>query len=272
MPTRLEDKVAIVTGAGSLGPGWGNGKATAVLFAREGARVLAVDRDAAAAEETSALIRAEGGTCIVHCADVTDEAAVQRMVGECMARFGRVDVLHNNVGIARPGGPEDLSGAEWDRVFEVNAKSMFLTCKHVLPHMVAQRGGSIVNVSTISSNRVLRGLSYVAYPTSKAAVNQLTKVIAATYGRHGIRCNAILPGFMLTPMVERSVLGAVIGPDGAPLSLEDYLARRTANIPLGAWGDAWDTARAALFLASEDARYITGIELVVDGGATLLCG
>jgi NAD(P)-dependent dehydrogenase (short-subunit alcohol dehydrogenase family) len=163
-------------------------------------------------------------------------------------------VLHNNVGIARAGGPEDLSSAEWDSVFEVNAKSMFLTCKHVLPHMVAQRGGALVNVSTISSTRVSRGLSYVAYPTSKAAVNQLTKVIAATYGRHGVRCNAILPGFVLTPMVERSVLGAAAGPDGAPLGLKDYLAKRTANIPLGAWADAWDIARAALFLASEDVR------------------
>ena len=272
MGERLAGKVALVTGAGSSGPGWGNGKAAAVLFAREGASVCCADRDAAAAEETARIIRAEGGQAMVVEADVADATQVAAMVRSCTARFGRIDVLLNNVGIAVPGGVDDLAEADWDRAFAVNVKSVFLVCRQVLPLMVAQGGGSVVNVSTISSLRWLRGLSYVSYPASKAALNQFTRVVAAQYGPHNVRCNAILPGFIVTPMVERSVLDAARRPDGSRPTLEAYCAGRAENIPLRRWGDAWDVAQAALFLASAESRYVTGIELVVDGGATLVTG
>jgi len=272
MPDRLAAQVAVVTGAGSAGDGWGNGKAAAVLFSREGASVCCVDRDLDLAEETADMIRAEGGNAIALPADVSRSADVDGMLHKCLQHFGRIDVLHNNVGVAVAGGMEDLDEDEWDRAFSVNVKSVFLVCRHVLPHMVRAGSGAIVNVSTISSLRAMRGLSYVSYPASKAALNQLTRVIAAQYAPHGIRCNAILPGFIVTPMVERSVLAAARRADGSSPSLEEYLDRRSANIPMRRWGDAWDVARAAVFLASDDSRYITGIELVVDGGATLLTG
>ncbi len=269
MGERLAGKVAIVTGAGSSGAGWSNGKAVAVLFAREGAHVVISDRDADAAEATARAIRAEDRDCSTVVADVTDEASVEALFRDAMARHGRIDVLHNNVGITVTGGPEDLLRADWDRALATNLTSAFLTTKAALPLMAAGGGGSIVNVSSISSLRWLRGLSYVSYPVSKAALNQFTRVVAAQYGPKKIRCNAILPGFIMTPMVERSVLSA-LRDEGA--TIETYAARRAANVPLGCWGDAFDVAAAALFLASDESRYVTGIELVVDGGATLLAG
>ena len=272
MTGRLAGKIAVVTGAGSVGPGWGNGKATAVLYAREGAHVVAVDRDKAAARETAAIVLSEGGTCSVMRADVSDETGAADLVQDVLDRHKRIDVLHNNVGITVTGGPEDLRLEDWDRALKVNLTSVFLLCRAVLPAMAERRSGSIVNVSSISSLRWLRGLSYISYPVSKAALNAFTRVVAAQYGPQGIRCNAILPGFIMTPMVERSVLSATAASGAEPLSLDDYAARRAANIPLGFWGDAWDVARAALFLASDESKYITGVELVVDGGATLLTG
>ena len=261
MAARLEDKVAIVTGAGSSGPGWGNGKACAVLFAREGARVLAVDIDADAAAETARLIEGEGGTCKTHLCDVSSPAAVADMVEACVAAFGRIDVLHNNVGIVEPGGPEDIGDNAWDRLIDVNVKSMYLTCRHVLPHMVRQGAGAIVNVSSIASFFSL-GYPCVSYAASKGAVNALTRNVASQYAKQGIRCNAILPGLMDTPLIRGAVAAAYDDVDA-------MIARRNALCPMGFMGDAWDTARAALFLASDEARYITGIELVVDGGLTL---
>ena len=272
MTRRLADKVAIVTGAGSIAPGWGNGKATAVLFAREGARVLAVDIDRAAAKETVAIITGEGGDATVCVADVTAADQVQAMIESCRVTYGQINILHNNVGILAPGGVVEQSEADWDRVVAVNLKSMFLTCKYAIPEMVAQGGGSIINLSSISGLRYL-GIDYVSYPTTKAAIIQFTRVTAAQYGPFGIRCNAILPGFVRTPMVEATVVDVFKGeiaddPDARAAAIDEYLAKRTAAIPLGYWGDAWDIARAALFLASDEARYITGIELVVDGGVT----
>ena len=265
MGERLKNKVAIVTGAGSSGEGWGNGKATSVLFAREGAAVLAVDNRPEAAEETAAIIADEGGECRVIAADVSQRADVERMVQECIARYGRVDVLHNNVGIVEGGGPVEASEESWDRVHDVNLKSVYLTCKAAIPQMVAQGGGAIVNVSSISGIRWM-GIPYISYATTKAALNQLSRVVAVQYGKDNIRCNAILPGLMLTPIVE-SVLEAYPGGDR-----ESYFAERNAAIPLGRFGDAWDVAQAALFLASDEAKYITGAELVVDGGVTLQTG
>jgi NAD(P)-dependent dehydrogenase (short-subunit alcohol dehydrogenase family) len=262
MPGRLEGKVAIVTGAGSSGPGWGNGKATAVLFAREGARVLGVDRDRDAAEETRALIRAEGHVGEAYTADVTDAAQVDALVRRCLDAFGRVDVLHNNVGIVEVGGAAAASEASWDRVMDVNVKSMFLTCRAVLPHMERQGRGAIVNISSVSGIRWL-GVPYPSYAASKAAVLGFTRSIALEYAGRGIRANCILPGLMNTPMIVKPLAGAYAAGD-----VERMLAIRAAQCPTGAMGDAWDVAYAALFLASDEARYVTGAELVVDGGLT----
>ncbi|MDJ0951467.1 MAG: SDR family NAD(P)-dependent oxidoreductase [Alphaproteobacteria bacterium] len=260
MTGRLHGKVALVTGAGSAGPGWGNGKAAAVLFAREGAKVFAVDIDGAAARETHDIIGEEGGHCREHVADVADAAAVAGMVQECLSAYGRIDVLHNNVGIVELGGPEEISEESWDRVMAVNVKSMFLTCKHVLPIMEAQGGGAVVNLSSVSAIR-WTGVPYVSYAASKAAVLQFTRSIALQYADKGIRANAILPGLMDTPMIVEPMREAYGQGD-----VDKMRAVRDAQCPMGHMGDAWDVAYAALFLASDEAKYITGASLVVDGG------
>ncbi len=270
MAGRLEGKVAIVTGAGSSGPGWGNGKATAALFAREGAKILAVDLKRSAAEETKSVIDSEGGTGAVFAGDMSNSADVQAMVQECVATFGRIDILHNNVGIVAVGGPVEQSEADWDRVIDVNLKSMFLTCKHVLPVMAKQfetdgRGGAIVNIGSIAGIRWL-GVPYISYHASKGAVSQFTKAVAAEYAARGIRCNTILPGLMNTPMIVEPLANAY-GKGGVATMIE----KRNAQCPTGEMGDAWDVAYAALFLASEEAKYITGVDLPVDGGITLKC-
>ncbi len=262
MGDRLRDKVAFVTGAGSLGEGWGNGKAAAVAFAREGARVFALDLREEAVEETAGIIREEGGTVATHVCDVSDAGAVERAVGAAMDAFGRIDVLHNNVGIIDPGGPEDLSEAQWDRLMAINVKSLYLTCRNVIPIMTEQGGGSIVNISSIASTHSL-GYSCISYSASKGAVNAFTRDIALNYGPRRIRCNAILPGLMNTPLIHRGNVTEVYG------STEEMVRRRDALVPLGTMGSAWDVAHAAVFLASDESRYITGIELVVDGGITL---
>jgi NAD(P)-dependent dehydrogenase (short-subunit alcohol dehydrogenase family) len=261
MPGRLQGKVAIVTGAGSSGPGWGNGKATAVLFAREGAKVLATDISPAALDETRAIIDGEGGVCATIRADVSAARDVETMVQRCLEAFGRVDILHNNVGIVEVGGAVDASEESWDRVMDVNVKSMFLTCKHVLPQMERQGGGAIVNIASIAGIRWL-GVPYISYAASKAAVLQLTQTIAMEYAKKGIRANAILPGLMDTPMIVKPLSGAYGG------DAERMRAARAAQCPTGKMGDAWDVAYAALFLASDEAKYITGTQLVVDGGLT----
>lgn len=262
MADRLRDKVAIVTGAGSIGPGWGNGKAVAVLFAREGAQVLAVDCNMEAVLETQQIIASEGGNCVVVQADVSKSEAVKIMVERCIEEFGRVDVLHNNVGILEVGGVAETSEESWDRVNTVNLKSMYLTCKHVLPLMEEQGSGTIVNISSIAGIRYL-GVSYVAYSATKAAIIQLTKSIALEYAERNIRANVILPGHVNTPMVHKSLASAYANSD-----VEKMIEIRNAQCPMKRMGDAWDVAYAALFLASDEAQYITGAELVVDGGLT----
>ena len=261
MRKRLEGKVAIVTGAGSSGPGWGNGKACAVQFAREGARVFAVDINLESANETGAIINEEGGDCAVFRADVTDSDAVAQLVSACMEAYGHIDVLHNNVGIVEPGGPEKIQEENWDRLIDVNIKSMYLTCKNVLPHMVEAGGGSVINVSSIASFFSL-GYPCVSYSASKGAVNAFTRNIATQYAKNHIRCNAILPGLMDTPLIRGAVSGAYE-------DVEAMIAERDALCPMGKMGDAWDVANTAVFLASDESHYITGIELIVDGGLTL---
>lgn len=262
MRGRLEGKVAIVTGAGSIGPGWGNGKATAVLFAREGARVVCVDINPAAAEETRAIIASEGGEAIAVTCDVSRKDQVEAMVHAAAGAFGGVDILDNNVGIVRVGGPVEVDEADWDRVAEVNLKSAFLVCKAVIPHMLRRGGGAIVNISSIAGIRHT-GIDYVTYSTTKGALIPFSRAIALQYARQGIRSNCILPGLMNTPLIFAGLPDAYAGGDA-----EEMVRLRDAQCPTGKMGDAWDVARAALFLVSDDARYITATELVVDGGIT----
>jgi len=266
---RLKDKVAIVVGAGSIGPGYGNGKCTAITFAREGARVFCVDRKRAAAEETVGLIAKEGGEAVAFEADASKNDGVKAMVDACMARWGRIDVLDNNVGIGSTGGPVELSEDEWDRVFEVNVKSFFLTAKHVLPIMEKQGKGAIVNVSSIASIRSPKGISYIAYNASKGAVNSLTLAIASQYAEKGIRCNAILPGLMHTPMIDFLASQYAKGEQDHNQAYDKMIAIRDRASPTGKMGTGWDTANAALFLASDEAAYVNGHLLVVDGGITV---
>jgi NAD(P)-dependent dehydrogenase (short-subunit alcohol dehydrogenase family) len=265
---RLKGKTAMVVGAGSIGPGWGNGKATAVTFARQGAKVFCVDRNAAAAEETVKLITGEGGNAAAFTADVSRASEVEAMVAACLKAYGRIDVLDNNVGIAEMGSVVEVTEAEWDRVFAVNLKSAFLAMKHVIPVMQKQGGGSIINISSIASIRHL-GISYVSYGTSKAAMNQMTRTTAVEFARDHVRVNTILPGLMKTPMVEHS---AGLAASYAKGDVEAMWRARDAQVPMGHMGDAWDVANAALFLASDESKYVTGLELVVDGGVTLKAG
>ncbi|MBM3559946.1 MAG: SDR family oxidoreductase [Alphaproteobacteria bacterium] len=260
---RLAGRVALVCGAGSIGPGWGNGKAASVLFARAGAIVVAADRDLAAAEETAGIIAGEGGSAEAVRLDVTDADEVAAVVAATIGRRGRIDILHNNVGIAELGGPAEITLESWERVNRVNMTSAFLTCRAVLPHMRARRDGAIVNVASVAGIRWL-GFPYVSYATTKAAMIQFTRVVAREYAPHNVRCNAILPGLMQTPMVAAQIRGAYGDKD-----VGELWSKREAQVPMDRVGTAWDVAYAALFLASEEARYVTGAELVVDGGLTL---
>ena len=265
MPDRLKDKVALVVGAGAAGPGWGNGKATAVAFAREGAKVFCADVNLAAAEETAALIKKEGGDARAHKADVSRSADVEAMVTACRKAYGRIDILDNNVGIAEVGGVVEVSEAVWDRVMAVNLKGAFLTMKHVIPLMEKSGGGSIINISSIAAIRYT-GVPYSTYYASKAALSHLTRTTAVEYAAKKIRVNAILPGLMQTPMVEKA---AGLAQTYAKGDIEEMWRVRAKQVPMGFGGDGWDVAWAAVYLASEESRYVTGIELVVDGGVTL---
>ncbi len=262
MQKRFEGQTILVTGAGSVGPGWGNGRAIAVSFAAEGAHVVGLDREPAAMEETTARIAEAGGHFTALPCDATDSAAVAAIV----ATLPRIDVLVNNVGGSAPGGPVEMDEAVWDRQIDQNLKSVFLLCKHVLPVMEARGSGVIVNLASTSAIR-WTGSAQVAYAASKAAVIQLSRVVAVQYAARGIRVNTVVPGQLHTPMVEARLAGQRAGGD-----VQAILAQRLARIPLGFAGDGRDTAAAVLFLASAEARWITGTELVVDGGMSVRCG
>ncbi|MGF7162020.1 NAD(P)-dependent dehydrogenase (short-subunit alcohol dehydrogenase family) [Rhodoligotrophos appendicifer] len=261
--SRLLGKVALVTGAGSIGPGWGNGKAMSTLFAREGAQVFAVDINAAAAEETRSIIDDECGTCATFAADVSKSDDVERAVNACLAAFGRIDILVNNVGVVRLGGVVELSEEDWDRANAINLKSVFLTCKHVIPHMLARKSGSVINISSIAAIRYT-GIDYASYYATKGAMLSLTRGVALRYAGSGLRANCILPGLMDTPLVYADVARAYDSQEDQAV----IKAKRDAMCPTGHMGDAWDVAYAALYLASDEAKYVTGTELVVDGGIT----
>ena len=260
MTDRLKDKIAILFGAGSIGPGWGNGKATAVLFARNGAHVVCVDVNLEAAQETVDIIRNERGLATAFGCDVTNSLAVRDVVEQVIRQHGRIDVLHNNVGYATMGGPIELDETAWHRTIDLNVTSCFITSKHVLPHMLSRRSGAIVNVSSVAAIRYT-GYPYLAYYAAKAAVNNFTMGLALQYARDGIRVNAIMPGLMNTPLIFQQISGQF-------RDAEEMVKARNAACPMGRMGTAWDVAKAALFLASDEAEYITGVSLPVDGGLT----
>ena len=262
---RLAGKVALVTGAGSVGPGWGNGRAIAVRFAQEGARVFGVDRDPERLTETAQLVKEAGGVFVGGTCDVTSGASVAAAVARCMAELGRLDVLVNNVGGSAKGGPVEMSEEVWDAQIDYNLKSVFLTCKHAIPHLLAQGGGTIVNIASTSGMR-WTGAAQVAYAASKAGVIQLGRVLAVQYAKQGIRVNTVVPGQLHTPMVETRLAGQRAGGD-----VEALLKQRQARIPLPFMGDGRDTANAALFLACDESRFVTGTEIMVDGGMSVRC-
>ncbi len=263
--SRFKSKIAIVTGAGCVAAGWGNGRAMAVRLAEEGAKVLAVDRDQARLDETLSLA-GEAAASITTCiCDVTDSSSVKAMVQTCLQAWGVPDILINNVGGSAPGGPIQLSEQDWDSQIDINLKSVFLTCKHVLPHMVERGSGAIVNVASTSGLR-WTGSAQVAYAASKAGVIHLSRVVAVQHAPDGIRVNTVVPGQLHTPMVQARLARQRTGGD-----VETLLASRVRRIPLGFMGDGRDTASAALYLASDEARFVTGTELVVDGGMTARC-
>jgi len=266
MAGRLAGKTAVVVGAGQTpGETIGNGRATAILFAREGANVLCVDRDLARARDTAAMITAEGGAASPFRADVAAEADCQALIAEAVARLGRLDILHNNVGVGEGDGSVGrLARENWERILTINLTGMWLTIKHALPVMRGQGGGSIVNISSVAA---IAAANIIAYEVSKAGVNKLTTSTAALNARHMIRCNAIMPGLMDTPMAVSGIAAA------RGESLESVRAARNARVPLGGkMGEAWDVAYAALFLASDEAKFITGAILAVDGGASVRVG
>lgn len=262
---RLLNKIALITGAGSVGPGWGNGRAMAVRFAEEGAKIFALDREAAPLAETVARVEAAGGSIKTFVGNVTDSAALKAAVDACVAAYGRIDILVNNVGGSAAGGPVEMSEEVWDAQIDANLKSVFLGCKHVLPLMEAQGSGAIVNIASTSALR-WTGAAQVAYAATKAGVIQLSRVVAVQYAAKGIRVNTVIPGQLHTPMVEVRLAKQRSGGD-----VEALLKTRQKRIPIGFMGDGRDTANAALFLASDEARFITGTEIVVDGAMTVRC-
>lgn len=266
MTDRLKGKTAIITGAGQTpGETIGNGRAMAILFAREGAEVLCVDRVLDRAEETAALVAAEGGKAFAHQADVSQNAACAAVVEAAKARWGRLDILVNNVGIGGGDGPvHRVEEAVWDRIMAVNLKSTWMMSKHALAVMRAQDGGSIVNISSLAA---IAGGNQVAYEVSKAAVNRLTTSTASANARHGVRCNAIMPGYMDTPMAVSGIASAT------GQTTQAVRETRDARVPLrGKMGTGWDTAYAALFLASDEAAFITGVVMALDGGMSTRMG
>lgn len=254
-------KIAVVAGCGSIGPGWGIGKAVAALLARQGAQVVGGDLRMEAAEETRAAIASRGGKCEALELDVTDADSVRTFAEKVVARFGRIDVLINNVGQSEPGGPVDLAPDVWQRQLAVNVTGAYLLCRAFLPNMLAGGRGAIVNVSSVAATRYI-GKPQIGYAAAKAALQQFSKTAAVMCARQGVRINCVVPGLIDTPLMARLAQKYAGG------RLEEFADRRRAQTPMGRMGSAWEVAHAALFLASDEARYITATELVVDGGFT----
>jgi NAD(P)-dependent dehydrogenase (short-subunit alcohol dehydrogenase family) len=265
----LTGKVVFVAGAGSVADGWGNGRATAVLMARRGASVFGTDFDEKALVGTTAIMEGEGHAWLPHRVDMTASEDVKSAVDRCVEQFGRIDILVNNIGGSAPGDPVSLSIEDWDSQMNKNLKTAFVACKHVLPVMVRQfeetgKGGAVVNVSSIASKSFqVGGRVHVGYAASKAGLEAFSRATAIAYVRKGIRINTVAVGMMDTPLVT-SRLTKQLG----NVSAEELSAKRKALVPMGRMGDAWDVANAVLFLASDEAGYITATELIVDGGVT----
>jgi len=267
MSDRLKGKVAIVVGAGQTpGDTIGNGRASAILYAREGAKVMLVDRRLDSAEDTRQMIAKEGGEAVAFQADATRSDDCKKMAEACVQRFGHIDILHNNVGIGDgDANVTQLEEEAWDRILNVNMKSVFLPCKHVIPVMRGQQSGAILNISSIAAVCSIGGL--LAYKTSKAGVNAITHQLALANAKYGIRVNAIMPGLMNTPMAIEGISKA------RGIAKDQLIKERDAQVPLGAkMGTGWDIAHAALFLVSDEAKFITGVILPVDGGQSARIG
>ncbi len=260
MTGRLRNKVVLVVGAGSIGQDISNGAACAVTFAREGATVVCADRSLAAANDSVRRIEDIGGIAEPFEADVRNAEQIRALVEHSLMRFGRIDVLHHNVGVEEFGELVDVTEESWDRVHAINLKGPMLTAREVVPHMIRQGGGSIINISSIAS-RKWSPMQFLSYSTSKAALNHMTRVVARQYAGHQVRCNVIVPGLIDTPHAA-----ALFTDDAAR---EAGQLARNARCPMGRQGSAWDVANAALFLASDESSYVTGLELVVDGGLSL---
>lgn len=257
----LEGKVALITGMGSSGAGWANGQTIATLFARQGALVYGVDRDLQAAERTAETIRSEEGQITTQACDVTDADTVARCVDACLQAHGRINVLINNVGRSEPGGPAELAPEQWREQFATNLDGAYNFCHYVLPVMAAAGIGAVVSVSSVAGLRYI-GKDQVGYASAKAALMQMTRTTAVMYAAQGVRLNCVVPGLMDTPLVHRLADKYAAG------EYDRFVDQRKAQVPMGRMGDAWDVAHAALYLASEEARYVTGHSLVVDGGLT----
>ncbi len=265
---RLANKIAVIIGAGQgPGEGMGNGRATALRFAQEGAAVLCVDRDLGSAEQTAGMVRDAGGDAAACQADVTQEATLEAGLAEAKRRWGRIDVLHYNVGVSLAGGdaaPTEITEAAFDRIVAINLRGFVMAVKHVLPIMRAQRSGVILSISSAAA---VESYPYVTYKATKAAMLAFTEQVAAQNAEYGIRCNVILPGLMDTPMAVDTRARAT----GRPRA--EVAAERDAKVPLRQkQGTAWDVANAALFLASDEAGFITGVALPVDGGRLVRIG
>ncbi|KQU85649.1 3-oxoacyl-ACP reductase [Ensifer sp. Root31] len=256
---KLTGKVALIMGCGAVAKGWGNGRAIAVLMARQGAAVFGTDLNLSNAEETRKLIEDEGGTAHVIECNGTSAADVERAVEVCLDMHGRIDILVNNIGLSQPGDPTVMTEETWDSQIDLNVKAAFLSCKYVLPAMLSQKSGSVINISSVAGLRYV-GKPQVAYAAAKAALIQFTKTTAVIHAANGIRMNCVVPGLMQTPLLDNLVRKYANGDE------EGFLARRNNQIPMKFMGDAWDTAHAALFLAAEESRYVTATEIVVDGG------
>ncbi|OJK01916.1 hypothetical protein ASPACDRAFT_114426 [Aspergillus aculeatus ATCC 16872] len=265
---RLDGKVVLITGLGqTTEEGWGIGAAIAAKLAQQGALIYGGNRSLASAQRTKARIEEAGGVCDVQETNVTDSASVEALVDACMRKHGRIDILVNNVGKSEPGCPATMAEDVWDAQVDLNLKSIYLTCHYVLPIMEKQAtGGSVVNVSSIAGLRYI-GKPQVAYSATKAAIMQFTKATAVIYADKNVRLNTVVPGLIYTPYTQQ--LAKRYAPGGDE---EEYMRKRDAQVPMGRMGDAWDVANAAVFLASDEARYITGQELVVDGGITSSTG
>lgn len=255
----LNDRVCLVLGGGSLAAGWAIGQATAIAYARAGARVMVGDQDLAAAQATVTAIRQQGGQAQACAVNVTDEASVQEAVDQTLRHFGALQVLHNNVGIGKSGDSARTSAADWQRISDANLLALHLASQAVIPAMRQAGGGVILCTSSIASQRYV-GIPHLAYGVTKAAANHFCKMMAVEYAPDNIRVNALVVGLVDTPRIRNTMMGTY-GQDEAAM-----VQRRNAQIPLGRMGDAWDVANAAVFLASDRARFITGAELVIDGG------